>query len=140
MQQAEAMKAPCGELAASCVKWECPIEGYAISPFNKEPTLAYWTQSQGLQPYQGKDAEAIVELGELDVCWAQVRSLPHAFSSVTGCHSGHVIELVPARASFYGGSNGMYVAWVLGCIGGVIHVAHHQSSGAIAWSVAIIET
>src|SRR6266704_5010429 len=73
------VQAPAGQLSAPGVEREFTAEGDARAPVDERAGLAGPAKAHGLEPPDGFDGEAVVELGHVDVAGAQVGPRPHRF-------------------------------------------------------------
>src|ERR1700728_1237846 len=97
VNEPEAVQAAAGELPAGRVEWEQSVPGDGATTLNERSAFAPPAESQGLEPDDGEDGEAVVELGGVDVGGLEVGALPHGGAGIPRRHGGHVVELIPTR-------------------------------------------
>ncbi len=114
-----------------------PSRAIRVPPSTKGPLSPRPQKPEGLEPDHGDDAEAVVELGDIDVGGPQFGARPHAGGRVAGGHGGHVVELVPARPAPEGGAHRVHVAGGPRRVAGVVGVGDDEGGRAVTGRIAV---
>ena len=108
VQEPVAVEATARELAAVGVERDLAADaGDALAALDERPALALGAEPERLQPGQGDEAEAVVELGHADVGGLQVGARPHHGRRVAEAERGEVLPLVPRRPAADGAADGL---------------------------------
>src|SRR5205823_11144151 len=67
VEEPVAVQPAAGELAASRVERELPVETDPLAVLHEAPAIARLAEAECLQPGEGTKAESVVELGHVDV-------------------------------------------------------------------------
>ncbi len=75
------------------------VAGDPVPALDERAALALAAEAERLEPGHGEEAEAVVELGDVDVGGLEVGALPEVGAGVAGGHRRGVVVLVPRRAA-----------------------------------------
>ena len=97
VQEAETVQPAGRELPAVRVERQLAVERDPLAALDERPALAAPAEAERLEPRHREPAEAVVQLGDVDVAGAQIGARPHVRGGVACRHRRHVVPLVPRR-------------------------------------------
>ena len=116
-----------------------PSRAMLAPPSMNAPLSPAPAEAERLEPDDGEDGEAVVELCRVDVGGLQLGALPHGSGGVAGGHGGHVVELVPARTPPQRRAEGVDLDGRVVEVGGEVTVRDDDDGRPVARSVAVVE-
>src|SRR5262249_5138064 len=101
--------------------------------------LAPATEPEGLDPGEGEEAEAVVELRGVHVGGREVRPRPQLRPGVTRRHGGQVFPLIPARPRAHGRPDGVDADWGMRQVARDVRSRDDHRGRAVTRRVAVVE-
>src|SRR5262249_40931075 len=129
---------PARELAAPGVGRERAAE-LEPAALDEGAALAPATEPERLDPGEGEEAEAVVELRRVHVGGLEVRPRPQLRPGVARRHGGQVLPLIPARSRSHGRPDGVDAHGGMWQVARDVRPRDDHGGRAIARRVAVVE-
>ena len=139
VDEPEAVEPAGRQLAAVGVERQLALAGDAVAALDERAALALAAEAERLEPRHGEEAEAVVELGDVDVAGLEVGALPEVGAGVAGGHRRGVVELVPRRPAPERRADRLEASDRVVDVGGVLGGRHDHGGGAVDRRVAVEE-